>query len=247
MEESTVEAEVLWAPTPEMVERSQLTRYIRWLAENRDLHFEDYHALWRWSVTEIEEFWGTLWEYFGVIASRDPQGALGSEAEEARFEEVLAERVMPGARWFEGARLNYAEHIFRGKAEDEVALSYASELRRADRVALGRAARTGRRREARVSEPSASRPGTASSPTSRTAPRPWSPSSPPPASAPSGRAAHRTSGRAASSTASPRSSRRSCSPSTATATAARTSTGSRSSPTSPRRSGASSASSSSRI
>ena len=129
MEESTVEAEVLWAPTPEMVERSQLTRYIRWLAENRDLHFEDYHALWRWSVTEIEEFWGTLWEYFGVIASRDPQGAPGSEAEEARFEEVLAERVMPGARWFEGARLNYAEHIFRGKAEDEVAVSYASELR----------------------------------------------------------------------------------------------------------------------
>jgi acetoacetyl-CoA synthetase len=129
VEESTVEAEVLWAPTPEMVERSQLTRYIRWLAENRDLHFEDYHALWRWSVTEIEEFWGTLWEYFGVIASRDPQGAPGSEAEEARFEEVLAERVMPGARWFEGARLNYAEHIFRGKAEDEVALSYASELR----------------------------------------------------------------------------------------------------------------------
>ena len=129
MEESTVEAEVLWAPTPEMVERSQLTRYIRWLAENRDLHFEDYHALWRWSVTEIEEFWGTLWEYFGVIASRDPQGAPGSEAEEGRFEEVLAERVMPGARWFEGARLNYAEHIFRGKAEDEVAVSYASELR----------------------------------------------------------------------------------------------------------------------
>ncbi|MGC1813529.1 MAG: acetoacetate--CoA ligase [Solirubrobacterales bacterium] len=129
MEESTIEAEILWAPTPEMVERSQLTRYIRWLAENRDLHFEDYHALWRWSVTEIEEFWGTLWEYFGVIASRDPQGAPGSEAEEARFEEVLAERVMPGARWFEGARLNYAEHIFRGKAEDEVALSYASELR----------------------------------------------------------------------------------------------------------------------
>ena len=129
MEESTVEAEVLWAPTPEMVERSQLTHYIRWLAENRDLHFEDYHALWRWSVTEIEEFWGTLWEYFGVIASRDPQGAPGSEAEEARFEEVLAERVMPGARWFEGARLNYAEHIFRGKAEDEIAVSYASELR----------------------------------------------------------------------------------------------------------------------
>ena len=45
VEEST---EILWAPTPETVERSQLTRYMRWLAENRDLHFADYHALWRW-------------------------------------------------------------------------------------------------------------------------------------------------------------------------------------------------------
>jgi acetoacetyl-CoA synthetase len=99
-----------------MVERSQLTRYIRWLAENRDLHFDDYHALWRWSVTDIEEFWGTLWEYFEVI-SDDP------------YEQVLAERVMPGAKWFEGANLNYAEHIFRGKDEHEVAVLYASELR----------------------------------------------------------------------------------------------------------------------
>jgi acetoacetyl-CoA synthetase len=124
VEESTVEAEVLWAPTPEMVERSQLTRYLRWLAENRDLHFEDYHALWRWSVTEIEEFWGTLWEYFEVIA--DPP-----------YEEVLKEHVMPGARWFEDARLNYAEHIFRGKAEEEVAVVYASELRELSELRWG--------------------------------------------------------------------------------------------------------------
>jgi acetoacetyl-CoA synthetase len=122
-----------------MVERSQLTRYLHWLAENRDLHFDDYHALWRWSVTEIEEFWGTLWEYFDVIASRDSQGGPGNArardgatrdvAEEPAFEEALPERVMPGARWFEGAQLNYAEHIFRGKDEHEVAVVYASELR----------------------------------------------------------------------------------------------------------------------
>jgi acetoacetyl-CoA synthetase len=124
VEESTVEAEILWAPTPEMVERSQLTRYIRWLAENRDLHFDDYHALWRWSVTEIEEFWGTLWEYFEVIA--DPP-----------YEEVLRERVMPGARWFEGANLNYAEHIFRGKNKREVAVVYASELRELSELRWG--------------------------------------------------------------------------------------------------------------
>jgi acetoacetyl-CoA synthetase len=124
MEESTSEPEVLWAPTPEMVERSALTRYIRWLAENRDLHFEDYAALWRWSVTEIEEFWGSLWEYFEVIA--DPS-----------YEQVLAERVMPGAEWFPGARLNYAEHIFRGKDEHEVAVVYASELRELSELRWG--------------------------------------------------------------------------------------------------------------
>jgi acetoacetyl-CoA synthetase len=116
MEESTLEAEVLWAPSPEMVERSQLIRYIAWLAENRDLHFEDYAALWRWSVTEIEEFWRTIWDCFEVLSDIPP-------------DEVLPERVMPGAKWFPGTQLNYAEHIFRGKADDEVAVFYASERR----------------------------------------------------------------------------------------------------------------------
>jgi acetoacetyl-CoA synthetase len=116
MEESTLEAEVLWAPSPEMVERSQLARYIAWLAENRDLHFEDYAALWRWSVTEIEELWRTIWDCFEVLSDIPP-------------DEVLPERVMPGAKWFPGTQLNYAEHIFRGKADDEVAVLYASEQR----------------------------------------------------------------------------------------------------------------------
>ncbi len=124
MEESTLEAEVLWAPSPETVERSQLTRYIEWLAENRDLHFEDYHALWRWSVTEIEEFWRTIWDYFEVTS-------------EVPYAEVLPERVMPGARWFPGTQLNYAEHIFRGKADDEVAVLYASELRELSELRWG--------------------------------------------------------------------------------------------------------------
>jgi acetoacetyl-CoA synthetase len=124
MEESTLEAEVLWAPSPEMVERSQLTRYIAWLAENRELHFDDYAALWRWSVTEVEEFWQTIWDYFDVLSDTAP-------------DEVLPERVMPGASWFPGTQLNYAEHIFRGKADDEVAVLYASELRELSELLWG--------------------------------------------------------------------------------------------------------------
>jgi acetoacetyl-CoA synthetase len=125
MEEGTLEApEILWAPSPEAVERSQLTGYMRWLAEERDLHFEDYASLWRWSVTEIEEFWRSIWDHFEVIS-------------ETQYDDVLAERVMPGARWFDGAQLNYAEHIFRDKADDEVAVLHASELRELSELRWG--------------------------------------------------------------------------------------------------------------
>ncbi len=124
MEERTLEAEVLWAPTAEAAERSQLTRYMRWLADERDLHFADYASLWRWSVTEIEEFWATIWDHFDVIS-------------ETPYDRVLTERVMPGADWFPGAQLNYAEHIFRGKAADEVAVVYASELRELSELRWG--------------------------------------------------------------------------------------------------------------
>ncbi|HEX3294868.1 MAG TPA: acetoacetate--CoA ligase [Solirubrobacterales bacterium] len=128
MEDSTVEStgpEILWAPSAEMVERSPLTRYIRWLADERELQVEDYHALWRWSTAEIEEFWRTIWDHFEVMASGESQ----RELEDPDPDVVLEERVMPGAKWFPGTELNYAEHIFRGKADDEVALVYASELR----------------------------------------------------------------------------------------------------------------------
>ncbi len=130
MEESAIAGsadapEILWAPSAEMVEHSPLSRYMRWLAEERELEFEDYQALWRWSTTEIEEFWRTIWDHFDVIAS----GEERRELEDPSPDVVLEERVMPGAKWFPGVELNYAEHIFRGKADDEVALVYASELR----------------------------------------------------------------------------------------------------------------------
>ena len=149
MEERTVEGkpaepEILWAPSAEMVERSPLTRYLRWLADERDLQFEDYHALWRWSTTEIEEFWRTIWDHFEVIASGGDQRELEDPAPDV----VLEERVMPGANWFPGTRLNYAEHIFRGKADDEVALVYASELRELSELRWGEL----RERVAAVSE-----------------------------------------------------------------------------------------------
>ena len=106
--------EKLWEPSPEAVERAALTRYARWLDRERGLHLAGYDDLWRWSVSEIEGFWASIWDYFDVTAS-------------APYDAVLHERTMPGTRWFEGARLNYAEHIFRGKDPSALAVHHQAE------------------------------------------------------------------------------------------------------------------------
>jgi acetoacetyl-CoA synthetase len=107
---------VLWTPDAGRVERATLTRYARWVAETRGVEVDGYDALWRWSVTELEAFWASIWEFFDVQASEP-------------YERVLGSRAMPGAEWFPGARLNYAEHVFRGRAPSAVAVRHASELR----------------------------------------------------------------------------------------------------------------------
>jgi acetoacetyl-CoA synthetase len=106
----------LWEPSDEQRERALLTRYQRWLEEERGLRFEGYHDLWEWSVGDLEAFWASIWDFFGVRASRP-------------YERVLGRREMPGAEWFPGAELSYAEHVFRGKPDDRVAIVEASELR----------------------------------------------------------------------------------------------------------------------
>jgi acetoacetyl-CoA synthetase len=107
---------IVWTPTPERVASATITRYREWVNETRGLGLEDYAALWQWSVDELEDFWASVWEFFEVEAS-------------APYERVLTTREMPGAEWFPGARLSYAEHVLRGRRDDEVAIRHASELR----------------------------------------------------------------------------------------------------------------------
>jgi acetoacetyl-CoA synthetase len=115
---------LLWQPSPERVEASRLTAYRRWLTETHGVDASGYHELWRWSVTDLEGFWGSIWEYFGVEAS-------------APYERVLGARSLPGAEWFPGARLSYAEHVFRGKDDAATAIVHASELRPQAEVTWG--------------------------------------------------------------------------------------------------------------
>jgi len=78
----------------------QIRLYQDWLRERRGLEFENYDALWRWSVEDLAAFWQSIWDYFGMQSP-------------TRHSAVLADARMPGARWFEGAQVNYARQVFR--------------------------------------------------------------------------------------------------------------------------------------
>lgn len=78
----------------------QIRLYQQWLADQRGLRFDSYDALWRWSTTELDAFWQSIWDYFD-LRSPTPHSA------------VLERNVMPGARWFPGAQVNYAQQVFR--------------------------------------------------------------------------------------------------------------------------------------
>ena len=74
---------VLWKPTPQSIERSNLIRYMKWLAEHRHLHFETYDQLWQWSIDHIDDFWQSLWTYFDIMS-------------DGFFENVRSGNEMPG-------------------------------------------------------------------------------------------------------------------------------------------------------
>lgn len=110
---SPTEPETLWTPSPERVAASRLSDYLRWLADRRGLEHSSYGELWRWSVDELEEFWGSLADYFEVRWRAAPR-------------RVLADRRMPGAEWFPGGALNWAEHALLAEV-DTPAIVYRSE------------------------------------------------------------------------------------------------------------------------
>ena len=98
-------AAVVWTPPADAQTTSNLARYMRWL----DRDFAGYEELRAWSVTDLEAFWESVWRWFAIRSH-------------ALYETVLAQRAMPGARWFPRAQLNYAEHALRHADDDRPAL-----------------------------------------------------------------------------------------------------------------------------
>jgi len=117
-------ARVLWKPSPELIHGSRMTDFINWLKnegmvnvevrDDAEANVEVYNRVWRWSVENLEDFWVSVWRYFNIMAH-------------SPYTEVLTSREMPGARWFVGSRLNYAEHVFRGARWGEPAIIYRRE------------------------------------------------------------------------------------------------------------------------
>src|SRR5438445_7257400 len=94
----------LWRPSRERIEHSGMHRYMHWLHSSRGLAFDDYQSLYKWSIQDLDAFWSSIWDHFGVIAHHP-------------YSEVLSTHAMPGAHWFRGATLNYAENALRAPAE----------------------------------------------------------------------------------------------------------------------------------
>lgn len=108
------EGSLLWEPTDEIIANANVTHYMNWLKQERDLLFDNYLELWHWSVTEIEPFWQSLWDFFDIQAS-------------ATAVSPLTRPTMPGAKWFPGAKLNYVENIFHKMPADKPIILYKSE------------------------------------------------------------------------------------------------------------------------
>lgn len=102
-------APVVWSPQPADVDGANVTGFMSWLHSQGGPKFHDYDELWHWSVTELEAFWGAVWDFYDIRST-------------ARYDVVLESRAMPGARWFPGARLNYVDHVLRAGEPDEVAV-----------------------------------------------------------------------------------------------------------------------------
>ncbi len=111
----------IWEPSPSMIEHSNLAAYMKWLKLNKDLEFDDYQTLWQWSTDHPAAFWESVRGYFQV-KSYTP------------YKSVMSDDPMPYTRWFEGASLNYAEHIFRNKTDQHPAIIYQSEAGKKGRI-----------------------------------------------------------------------------------------------------------------
>lgn len=114
-----------WEPGAKLIADATISDFAQWVGSRTGRDVYAYADLWDWSTEDVGVFWTAVWDYFHVEASVPATAAMGS-------------RAMPGTEWFPGAQLSYARHVFRGRADDAIALQHASEIRPLDTWTWGR-------------------------------------------------------------------------------------------------------------
>ncbi len=112
----TARGDILWTPSPDQIAHNRIADFTRWLEEKRGLTFNDYNALWEWSITDLDSFWSAIWDFGGIRSTTPPT-------------QMLARNRMPGAEWCPGATLNYADQVLHhaDASPDQPALIVQSE------------------------------------------------------------------------------------------------------------------------
>src|SRR5215213_6179905 len=108
------DAQPLWQPTPQTLEQAEMTRFLRTVAERTGRTFDTYDELWQWSIEDLDGFWAALWHHYGLDRV-------------SSYDAVLADDRMPGAVWFPGARLNFAERCLTSGQAGDTALVLVGE------------------------------------------------------------------------------------------------------------------------
>ena len=102
---------ILWHPTAQQISDTNLTKFLHFVNEKYKKSFTGYLDLYEWSVTEIDKFWEAIWKYSGIIYSKS-------------YNSIIDEKKMPGAKWFSGAKLNFAENLLRFRDNSVALISY---------------------------------------------------------------------------------------------------------------------------
>ena len=117
-------SDLLWNPSEERIKKANLSRYMEFLDQKYGQEFKSYEALYNWSIKDLSQFWATVWEFVGVRCSKP-------------YDTVLTDRDdMLKAKWFEGAKLNFAENLFRFR-DDKAALVFKGETQEPVRITFG--------------------------------------------------------------------------------------------------------------
>ncbi|PIP06049.1 MAG: acetoacetate--CoA ligase, partial [Syntrophobacterales bacterium CG23_combo_of_CG06-09_8_20_14_all_48_27] len=116
---------LLWKPSEERIKNSNMYRFLLFINERYRLNLNDYDGLYRWSIDHIPDFWASVWDFGGIKAGRSYDQVIDIPAR------------MPGAKWFSGGRLNFAENLLRIR-DDSPALVFKGEDHEPVRMTYGK-------------------------------------------------------------------------------------------------------------